>query len=588
MGKLFVHLCRATCMLSLPLFLAPVLISAQTDNTVDVKNFSGATVGDKAAAAQATCNPSLTCIVVFDPSLGNVSEGILPTPCPTCIWEDYRVPGTFSITGNFYVNGTQIGPSNSGGGSSGGSGGGESILSAPSFTPPAGAYTTAQNVAISGPAGATVCYTVDGSTPASSTAGTCSHGSSYSSPIPVAASETISALATESGWMNSSVASAAYTFNAGSYADSFLRANGTLGPNWSEPDGAGCPLQILSSEVYATCTEVFHPAAIYTAGTFANNQYSSFVVAGGTPGGQAAYLRGRTDVRQFYNDSVSIGNNGWDVGNANSVDFCQGGTVLQAYRAGDTHELAVAGTNPAFIWSFRNGSVDGMCVDTANNYSGGYPGLGMSDDPNSSPTLADGAWTGGSLPNFSSTPSDNFQRANAGWLGVNWLLVPVQQSTTPAYFEVLNNAAVLNTTASNGSGYALWTTPFNVNQSSTVTIGNLTSGDWIAAIGRYTISSGYSSQVSSCYLALYWQGTVYLFQFNGSYSVLTTASYPNTPSTIELDAAGTSPVVLTVKVNGSTLIIYSDSTYKYTGTYAGFGASGHSTSTITGWTGGDL
>jgi hypothetical protein len=62
------------------------------------------------------------------------------------------------------------------------------------------------------PGGATGCYTTDGSTPAAATAGTCSPGSTaYSKPIVVSSSETIQAIATEVGYLNSSVASAGYT-----------------------------------------------------------------------------------------------------------------------------------------------------------------------------------------------------------------------------------------------------------------------------------------------------------------------------------------------------------------------------------------
>jgi len=60
---------------------------------------------------------------------------------------------------------------------------------------------------------------------------------------------------------------------------------------------------------------------------------------------------------------------------------------------------------------------------------------------------------------------------------------------------------------------------------------------------------------------------------------------------MELDATGTSPVVLTLKVNGTQFgTTYSDSTYKFAGLYAGFalGAGATQTTTITAWTGSNL
>ncbi|MBI3488001.1 MAG: chitobiase/beta-hexosaminidase C-terminal domain-containing protein, partial [Acidobacteria bacterium] len=78
-------------------------------------------------------------------------------------------------------------------------------VAAPTFSPAAGTYASAQTVTLStATTGAAICYTTDGSTP---TAGS----TSYTGPIQVLASQTIRAIAVRSGWTNSSVASAAYT-----------------------------------------------------------------------------------------------------------------------------------------------------------------------------------------------------------------------------------------------------------------------------------------------------------------------------------------------------------------------------------------
>ncbi|HEY4215059.1 MAG TPA: chitobiase/beta-hexosaminidase C-terminal domain-containing protein [Steroidobacteraceae bacterium] len=79
----------------------------------------------------------------------------------------------------------------------------------PTFTPSAGAYGSTQNVALSDlTPGATIYYTIDGSTP--STASTV-----YTGSITVSSTQTIKAIAAASGYANSAVGTAAYTIIAG-------------------------------------------------------------------------------------------------------------------------------------------------------------------------------------------------------------------------------------------------------------------------------------------------------------------------------------------------------------------------------------
>ena len=88
------------------------------------------------------------------------------------------------------------------------------ITPVPSFSPPAGIYTTAQQVnLIDSNASAIVYYTTDGSTPVP--------GASYGVyptdpiPLPVSASQTINAIAVAPGYSPSSMTSAAYTIEPG-------------------------------------------------------------------------------------------------------------------------------------------------------------------------------------------------------------------------------------------------------------------------------------------------------------------------------------------------------------------------------------
>ena len=81
------------------------------------------------------------------------------------------------------------------------------------------------------------------------------------------------------------------------------------------------------------------------------------------------------------------------------------------------------------------------------------------------------------LPNLSSTASDNFTRANAGWLGVNWWM-ETGYGGFNRYFELNGDTTSLNTTGSGCAAAAIWTDSLVQNNSSTVTIGSITSGDW--------------------------------------------------------------------------------------------------------------
>ncbi|MDQ7804699.1 chitobiase/beta-hexosaminidase C-terminal domain-containing protein [Amycolatopsis sp. A133] len=84
-------------------------------------------------------------------------------------------------------------------------GGGTTTVAAPTFSPPGGTYSSAQTVTItSATSGATIRYTVDGSTPTASSP-------VYSGPISVPTSRTVNAIALKSGSTTSAVSSASYT-----------------------------------------------------------------------------------------------------------------------------------------------------------------------------------------------------------------------------------------------------------------------------------------------------------------------------------------------------------------------------------------
>lgn len=81
-------------------------------------------------------------------------------------------------------------------------------VATPQFSPAPGTYTAEQTVTLSCPtAGATIKYTVDGSTP------TPMHGTTYTVPFAVAATATVKAIAYNGVIADSAVAVGAYVIN---------------------------------------------------------------------------------------------------------------------------------------------------------------------------------------------------------------------------------------------------------------------------------------------------------------------------------------------------------------------------------------
>lgn len=105
--------------------------------------------------------------------------------------------------------------------------GGTPTLATPTFSPAAGTYISTQTATIGCAVGATCVYTTDGSTPTAAPPGTPTHGTVYTTPITVSSSQTINAIATEVGFFNSAVASAAYVIAPPAATPTFSPVGGT-------------------------------------------------------------------------------------------------------------------------------------------------------------------------------------------------------------------------------------------------------------------------------------------------------------------------------------------------------------------------
>jgi hypothetical protein len=121
---------------------------------------------------------------------------------------------------------------------------------APTFSPFAGSYSTPQSVTISSTNSPSpvICYTTDGSNPTTNGAGTCTTTNPstivYSGPVAVNVSETLTAISTQSGFVDSPIASSIY--DIGSVLDP---------PTFSPPGGpytSGQNVTINDTDLTAT------------------------------------------------------------------------------------------------------------------------------------------------------------------------------------------------------------------------------------------------------------------------------------------------------------------------------------------------
>ena len=111
---------------------------------------------------------------------------------------------------------------------------------APTFTPAAGLYASAEAVTISSiTGGATIRYTTDGSTPSGT------HGTVYSNPVNISANTTLLAIAYKAGTTDSVVATGQYSFQSPGdrYTD-----NLTQGSWWSPAGG-----YVYGNDGYVLC-----------------------------------------------------------------------------------------------------------------------------------------------------------------------------------------------------------------------------------------------------------------------------------------------------------------------------------------------
>jgi hypothetical protein len=284
------------------------------------------------------------------------------------------------------------------------------VLPAPAFLPVGGTYTTSQQVAINATAGATIYYTTNGTTPTTSS-------SVYAGPITVSSTETLNAIATQTGYAASPTATAAYIINPVLPAPSFSPGGGFYASSQSVSIGdstAGTTIYYTTNGTTPTTSSSAYGGAItvsasetleaiavkngYTSSAVASAAYAIRSSGGGTPAVSTSCYQGSGSGRltmgplnttgasaiaivvASFNDISSVADN-MGNGSATGLTAASGGSpnnqifYWQTPNVGSGHTITVNGSGGlyasacVFVMSGINGVYSGAQSAHSASYS---------------------------------------------------------------------------------------------------------------------------------------------------------------------------------------------------------------------------
>ena len=229
--------------------------------------------------------------------------------------------------------------------------GSQPAAATPTFSPVPGTYTSAQSVSLQDTtAGATIYYTLDGSTPTTSS-------TVYTAPIPVSTAATIKAMAAAGGFSNSAIATGAYTIQVAAAAT----------PTFSPVPGTYTSAQSVSLQDTTALATIYYTTDGSTPTTASTVYTTPIQVSANTT------IRAIAAASGLANSAVATGT--YTIGAPAAIAFVQqnsaepqtpqssvSATYTAVQTAGDTNVVAIG-------WADATSSVTSVTDTNGNVYA---------------------------------------------------------------------------------------------------------------------------------------------------------------------------------------------------------------------------
>ena len=273
-------------------------------------------------------------------------------------------------------------------------------VAAPTFTPPAGTYTSTQTVTIStSTPSASIYYTTDGTTPtASSTV--------YSSPISVPSTQTLQAIAAATGMTNSSVSTAAYTISTMAATPTFSPVGGTYSSAQTVTISTTTPSATINYTINGTTpttSSTVYAGPITVSATETVNAIATASGYATSAVGSAAYTIGASSPPAFtqqcnayngYGTSISCTVSGVGTGHTLVIGISAAGTAVTSVTSTSGTPVSVVSDGALLKAYILPNTPTGSITITGNVASNSKISLSVSEYSNTAASPLDGSASG--------------------------------------------------------------------------------------------------------------------------------------------------------------------------------------------------